>query len=672
MTAWWDVVVRAKRGSVGGRLARWWLSREARSLFDPVYYREQLNEPGSRGEASPWGHFDSGGWRLGLDPARDFSTSGYLADHSDVADAGVNPWVHYVRRGRKEGRVTRPSSFGAAPSTEIQAAPTERRSVEVSIDTGADRRRRQALAAYLSELGISEDPLTVGTVRAEYYRARYGNLLVAGEDPQEHYTSRGWKLGCSPTPWFDTVAYNTLYPDVVESGLDPFHHFCMSGFREFRMPRARDLATMEFVRTPFSLDAWNASAGPSNPGPRGMPADVAAQLLGTDSGHDGQLVLAFCHDNYTLVSGGVQLCLRKEQEAFAAEGVRYLAVFPLRARAALAEEPPDLGLVYNGSLMSCAVRSEDLADLVHRLLAPGKILHAVIAHSFFGLHPESIGEQLQGLSAQHWIWWVHDFYLQCVNPSLTHDTVTSCGSPPPESMQCLTCRFGRHRRSHVDRLGALRSRLPWTIVAPSEAASTASTDGAYGLIERPVVQPHATIGTPIARRPRRSDTPVRVAFLGMPVPHKGWHTFRNLVQERSGADIEFFHFGVEPGALDGVTYVPLGVREVPTVRPEVVLAAHQIDAVLVWAPWPETFSFVTLEALAASCAVICRSGSGNVDVLAREHHSALEYESEDSLLDDAHLVQRIRNFQSRNTRGPAPVEFSGLSPAVLRRATRDA
>lgn len=53
-------------------------------------------------------HFLEIGWNLGLTPNRWFDTLGYVAAYKDVAKAGVNPFVHFMRSGLAEGRSPNP------------------------------------------------------------------------------------------------------------------------------------------------------------------------------------------------------------------------------------------------------------------------------------------------------------------------------------------------------------------------------------------------------------------------------------------------------------------------------------------------------------------------------------------------------------------------------------
>ncbi len=42
---------------------------------------------------------------LGRNPSPLFDATRYLFDNPDVAAAGINPLLHYLRHGRSEGRV---------------------------------------------------------------------------------------------------------------------------------------------------------------------------------------------------------------------------------------------------------------------------------------------------------------------------------------------------------------------------------------------------------------------------------------------------------------------------------------------------------------------------------------------------------------------------------------
>jgi glycosyltransferase involved in cell wall biosynthesis len=73
----------------------------ARAL-DHSYYRTRYPELNDAGD--PVRHYLDAGWREGRNPTPDFSTNFYLSEYRDVAEAGLNPFLHYLLHGRSEGR----------------------------------------------------------------------------------------------------------------------------------------------------------------------------------------------------------------------------------------------------------------------------------------------------------------------------------------------------------------------------------------------------------------------------------------------------------------------------------------------------------------------------------------------------------------------------------------
>jgi glycosyltransferase involved in cell wall biosynthesis len=74
--------------------------------FDADYYRARYGVAG--GAAALLVDYMTTGWQLGRDPNSWFSTSYYLDMNADIREAGVNPFLHYVRYGRTEERLPQP------------------------------------------------------------------------------------------------------------------------------------------------------------------------------------------------------------------------------------------------------------------------------------------------------------------------------------------------------------------------------------------------------------------------------------------------------------------------------------------------------------------------------------------------------------------------------------
>jgi hypothetical protein len=72
-------------------------------LFDRGWYLRTYPDVRDS-NVDPVVHYLESGWREGRDPGPDFSTTAYLKGNSDVAALGMNPLLHYMEHGRFEGR----------------------------------------------------------------------------------------------------------------------------------------------------------------------------------------------------------------------------------------------------------------------------------------------------------------------------------------------------------------------------------------------------------------------------------------------------------------------------------------------------------------------------------------------------------------------------------------
>jgi len=106
----------------------------------------------------------------------------YLAAYPDVAQAGLDPAVHFACWGRREGRLPCPEP------------------------------------ALIAGLGLV-DPATVVFTMPD--------VVAAGADPVAHFCSLGWRERRRPNPYFDTAWY--LATHTVPEGMNPLLHYVLHG-----------------------------------------------------------------------------------------------------------------------------------------------------------------------------------------------------------------------------------------------------------------------------------------------------------------------------------------------------------------------------------------------------------------------------------------------------------
>jgi ubiquinone/menaquinone biosynthesis C-methylase UbiE/glycosyltransferase involved in cell wall biosynthesis len=218
------VASRSLRGVVF--MLRHWASFRviARSgLFDRAWYLRNHPDVEASG-VDPIMHYVLHGARQGHDPSASFSTRAYLLKHPDVAAAGINPLAHFVRHGAKDSAESPLSqqSGKRVGSSEPQLKSGGRGRGEVlpashdwrvgnapSVQAGRD-------GTYGSGEGLKADRRLLqesGLLDAEWYRARSG--IDRDDDPVEHYLRHGWQAGIEPNGSFEG---RLLYPYFENAG----------------------------------------------------------------------------------------------------------------------------------------------------------------------------------------------------------------------------------------------------------------------------------------------------------------------------------------------------------------------------------------------------------------------------------------------------------------------
>jgi hypothetical protein len=187
----------------------------ASGLFDPAYY--VLAHPGEVPDhQDALRHFLAVGGLRGLDPSPLFDCTWYLDSNPDVRAAGINPLLHYVRVGRREGRKAHPHDAGAAS--------------EPVMETSAAREMR-----IIRESGMFD---------MAYYLDQYPDVRQDGIGPIDHYVLHGWREGRNPSEHFDTRFYLREYLGGEAADVNPLMHYIRLGRHAGYSPSERHRTVM--------------------------------------------------------------------------------------------------------------------------------------------------------------------------------------------------------------------------------------------------------------------------------------------------------------------------------------------------------------------------------------------------------------------------------------------
>jgi O-antigen biosynthesis protein len=165
-----------------------------------------------------------------------FDTRYYLANDPGLDPRYVDPRIHYLEAGWREGRKPNPL-FDSAYYREINPAAPAGDPLLHYIEKGWRE-------------GADPPPLFFSV----WYAAEYPESVRRGSTPLGHYLRIGWRLGNRPNPHTDFSGYLAAHPELAAQDINPLTHFLDGGYRTDPGP------------LPFFDEVWYLEDNPSAAG----------------------------------------------------------------------------------------------------------------------------------------------------------------------------------------------------------------------------------------------------------------------------------------------------------------------------------------------------------------------------------------------------------------------
>ncbi len=189
-------------------------------LFDASWYQEQ-NPDVVASKIDPALHYVRYGAAEGRNPSSNFDGVWYLQKHADVAAGGLNPLLHFICFGATERRETRPVGFQEAVDPAIQERLRQIKLLEDSplfdVDWYLEQNPDVAQAGinpllhYLST-GAAEKRNPGPDFDGNWYLKKYPEVAAAGLNPLLHYIQWGESEGREPLPEKQVDGIEARYP----------------------------------------------------------------------------------------------------------------------------------------------------------------------------------------------------------------------------------------------------------------------------------------------------------------------------------------------------------------------------------------------------------------------------------------------------------------------------
>jgi len=469
-----------------------------------------------------------------------------------------------------------------------------------------------------------------------YYMDKNPDVEASGFEPFLHFMRYGWREGRDPSENFDVRFYLESNPDVKQAGINPLVHYLRHGKAEGRWPKGGEIKNnfndLFEVLNPGAVDLISAEE---------LATRIHSLMI------SDRIVISISNDDYLLTKGGIQVYISQEQSLMNLAKTDYLHFYPSVGNRVLLDDDAflPLGINLNGKYVATA----EVKTIIEALRAVNAEIQEVVVHHTMGLKLSMIS-LLLGLNDKKGRFWVHDYFSLCPSFNLMRNDMEYCGAPEMTSNACTICRYRELRTKQQAEFMRFFEEHAIHVTAPSEFALN------FWLGKSPYKvsssEPH-----PIARLDwidplpiRQKENHTRIGFLGYPVKTKGWDVWLRLVNVVDDAAIEFFHFSSIERTPGNYTWVNTAVSKDSFTAMTDTLRDKEIDAVLLWPVWPETFSITLHEALAAGCFIVTNTLSGNIqDYIKRNPCQGVILEDEKALHDfvaNGDLAKRLKEYQA--------------------------
>lgn len=362
--------------------------------------------------------------------------------------------------------------------------------------------------------------------------------------------------------------------------------------------------------------------------------------------HDRYVLFLTAYD-YRFEVGGLERYVRDEMAMLAARGTSAACLFPFptqRSRRMQRWLSGYWGVVADGRLVGF-YETDAVSGLLAEWARAGQRPLETQIHHLRHYDPARIQGLLADLPVPVKLF-LHDYYTVCPQYNLLKNGERYCGEAKPSPEKCRDCSSWTppHHGEMRALFESVRERL--TIVAPSESAQRIWLSTFPDFAARTVVVPHLKpIGEAApALVGKNPAEPIRWAFLGAPYRHKGWETFRELARQTRECRLncEFIHFGRARQTEPAIRHVSVSFVANGADAMTAALRQAKIDVVLLWALWPETYSYTLWESWLAQAMVVTNPDSGNIAHMVASRNLGLVLRETGELMAYARDPDRVR------------------------------
>lgn len=376
-------------------------------------------------------------------------------------------------------------------------------------------------------------------------------------------------------------------------------------------------------------------------------------------------ILSVSFANYLKEKTGMPKVMMAHQEMYNNAGISYVSLFSVKKN--ILHDRVMLfckfGLIIDGEFQGIFQMSQ-LIHMFGKWQKQGYEMIDIHIHHLLYVNLSLVSELLSACREVPIKVYLHDYYCACTRYNLLRNGSEYCGGKGLNEQACKGC--AEYSRScdiekKIHKLfGAFLNRI--IFVSPSVTTKNIFLRFHPEYAKQVIVIPHQKYNAHFKGNLEKvtSSHKIKVAFLGMPKAHKGWNTWNKIINGCSDKEYEFYVFNSADEQYDRMKKVNVAFSKDNLNAMTDALRENKIHVVLLWALWPETYSYTCFEAFASNTYIVTNKNSGNIaDVIeANGNGEVLSDENElINLFGNALLLKdKINEFRYLTEGGPDCLE----------------
>ena len=356
------------------------------------------------------------------------------------------------------------------------------------------------------------------------------------------------------------------------------------------------------------------------------------RIMNSKINFSNRYVLALSFGNYLKGDGGTDKVIAEHQRLFNNAGISYIQIAPVGKKADK-KRRPFYTMVVDGQY-SNLLEEASLSCFLDGLRLKGHSLCGIFIHHLLKFKLDFIEKICDSTDAPIFFM-LHDYYSICKQYKLINSNGVYCGTGSPTKHKCKACRYFEENRDHTKIISIFydkyRDRI--TIISPSKAALNIWNEsyGDLGLSYK--VIPHQKLESKYKKEESQNSI-INIAFIGKLVYPKGSELWEEIITSiiPNNNQYKAYYMGVSENNSNSVEKVNVFVTPNEPDAMVNALRKHNIDVVLLWSIWPETYSYTYYEAFAADCFVLTSVYSGNIAGMVSENGNGKVFGSEHDVL----------------------------------------